>query len=60
MGQYAVRLNGYQSTVTSVILEVTNKQPIAFSQLAHDYARQFNGEHPAAENRSELTGHFGN
>lgn len=33
MGQYAVRLNGYQSTVTSVILEVTNKQPIASASL---------------------------
>jgi hypothetical protein len=31
--QQKVQLKGYQSAVTSVIFEVTNKQPIAFSQF---------------------------
>ena len=37
--QYKVRLKGYESALTSVRFEVRNKQPISFSQFAHDYAR---------------------
>jgi len=50
-----VPLKGYESTVTSVILEVTNKQRPSFSQFAHEYARRISGEHPAVQSRSGLT-----
>jgi uncharacterized protein YbjT (DUF2867 family) len=44
MEQYQVRLKGYQSAVTSVVADVTKKQPISFDQFARDYDSYFRGE----------------
>jgi uncharacterized protein YbjT (DUF2867 family) len=46
MEQYQVRLKGYQSAVTSVVSEVTGKQPITFDEFAQDHAAYFRGEQP--------------